>query len=489
MYLAPSRLVEGIQALSDRFRDELSGPRQATRTQLVRFLARRLGISEEAAARLFADLEEAGVVLRRDQPHDGPGEPRFDAQRWSIDLARSDLATAAVQPIASDDGAEEHGLKAIELLRSAIRHGATDLHLDPFGDEIEVRLRIDGRLEHFRRLEATLGRHLMAQFKVLANLEPVEPFHAHEGRLHLPVDLYEYDVRITTVPVASGEAVALRLLGRDQIIRPVSSLGFSEAVIERVRDVLRSAEGMVLVSGPSGAGKTTTLYSLVHELDDGHRNIVTIEDPVEYLMPQFLQIEVDPRHGRTPADALRTVLRMDADVILLAEIRDAETGAAALSAASCGKQVLSTVHARDAAAAVTALRQLNVDDRSAASSVRGVISQRLVRRVCPTCRGSRAPSDDDRRYFGDGAPPPESLATAVGCNECRGTGYRGRIGVFEIAPLDGPLAEAVAGGRRESELRALMRENGMRGLRADALEKVAAGLTTLEEVRAIGWPE
>jgi type II secretory ATPase GspE/PulE/Tfp pilus assembly ATPase PilB-like protein len=229
---------------------------------------------------------------------------------------------------------------------------------------------------------------------------------------------------------------------------------------------------------------------LAHHLDDGHRNIVTIEDPVEYLVPQFLQIEVDPRHGRSPASGLKTVLRMDADVILLGEIRDPDTATAAMTAASCGKRVLTTLHARDAAAAITTLRQLNVDDRSTATFVRGVISQRLVRRVCPKCRGFREPSDSDRELFSsEGVRPPEHLAVPVGCSECRGVGYRGRIGMFEIATFDPDLATAVAAGKEERELRRLLRERGIEGLRADGLAKASEGLTTLEEVGTTCWPQ
>jgi type II secretory ATPase GspE/PulE/Tfp pilus assembly ATPase PilB-like protein len=486
--LEPARLIDGIQSLLDRFKDELTGPRQATRTQLIRYLARRLGVGEQAAGRIFGELEHAGVIQRRDQPFDGFGA-RVETQRWAVDLSQPDGMFLHLEPAAPDAG-DEPELKALELLRSAIRHRATDVHLDPFGDEVEIRFRIDGRLEHFRRLDATLGRQVMAQFKVLAELDPVEPFHAHEGRLRLPLDLYEYDVRITTVPVTTGEAVALRLLGRDQIIRPLSGLGLSDAVVEQARAVVRSAEGVVLVAGPAGSGKTTTLYSLVHDLDDGRRNIVTIEDPVEYVVPQFLQIEVDPRHGRSPAASLKTVLRMDADVILLAEIRDAETAAAALMAAGCGKLVLTTVHARDAAAAITVLRQLAVDDWATATNVRGIISERLVRRVCTSCRGERPPTDAEAEFFtAAGAKVPQTLPIAAGCDQCRGTGYSGRVGVFEVARIDADLAEAVASGRRESELRTMLRERGVAGLRSDALEKAADGVTTLEELEAVSWPE
>lgn len=484
----PTRLVGAIRSLLNRFRDELSGPRQATRTQLVQFLARELKINEQAACRLFDDLQIAGVIARRDEQLDENGLSHDEGQQWAIDADNQSDAVTGLEPtiqIGLTEGSESN---AVELLRRAIRSRATDVHFDPFGDEVEIRFRIDGRLEHYCRLSAAVGRQIMSQLKVLANLDPVDPFHAHEGRLALPIGLSEYDVRITTTPVALGEAVALRLLHRDQIIRPLATLGLSNAGLEQINEALRSGEGLVLVIGPSGAGKTTTLYSLVHHLDDGHRNIMTIEDPVEYLVPQFLQIPVDLRHGRSLASGLKTVLRMDADIVLLGEVRDAETTAATMRAASCGKHIFTTLHARDAAAAVTALRDLNVDNRSLAGSVRAIIAQRLVRRSCSECHGTRAPSEDETRLFdAEGIRLPECLPTVTGCDGCRGTGYCDRVGVFEISLISADVSAAIASGKGEHHLRQLMRTCGAVNLMADGLRKVAEGLTTLEEVRAMSW--
>lgn len=484
MHAAPvplARIVGAVKALFERFRDELTGPRQATRTDLVHFLARELVVSEEAAGRLFDDFRRSGVIVRGDEPL-GDGElPGGGAQQWAVRLEGADDSFLGLEvPVP----AEAKETQAVELLRRAISLRATDIHLDPFGDEIEVRLRIDGRLEHYCRLSDSIGKQVMSQLQVLAELDPSEPFRSQEGRLRLPIGLSNYDVRITATQVAGGKAVALRLLRREQIIRPLDTLGLAERPFAEMGRLIGPGEGVVLIAGPSGAGKSTTLYSLVHALDDGRRNIVTIEDPVEYFVPAFLQLEIDPKHHISPADRLKTVLRMDPDVILIGEIRDADTAAAAMRAASCGKYVFSTFHSRDAASVVTGLRDLDIDDRSLANNLRAVISQRLVRRLCPHCRGTKTADAADRALFeSEGLTAPRELPLKVGCDQCRKMGFRDRIGVFEIAPITPDVVAAIEEGKSERELRQLLRNNGVVSLTYDALRKVVDGVTTLEEVR------
>jgi type II secretory ATPase GspE/PulE/Tfp pilus assembly ATPase PilB-like protein len=396
---------------------------------------------------------------------------------------RSDHAPATPLDLEAVDAVVEQ-TQALELLRRAIDRRATDIHLDPQGNEFEVRFRIDGRLEHYCRHSDDIGKHLMSQLLIMADLDPSEPFHPREGHVVLPPSLSDYDVRITATPAASGRTVALRLLRRDQLIRPLETLGLAEGPFQEIARLKGSGEGVVLVSGPSGSGKSTTLYSLLHALDDGGRKIVTIEDPVEYLVPAFVQLQVDLKHGLRPSDELRTVLRMDPDVILIGEIRDRETAAAAMQAASCGKYVFSTFHSRDAAGVITGLRDLGIDDRSAANNLRAVVSQRLVRRVCRGCRRMMPPEAAERALFEEeGLPSPNEVPVAVGCADCRGTGYHDRIGVFEIATIGADVVAAIESGKSERELRKLLRSAGVASLRHDALEKAAAGVTTLEEVR------
>lgn len=475
-----TRIVSAVKSLLERFRNELTGPRQATRTDLVHFLARELDVSAEAAGKLFDDFRRSGLIVRGDEPLD-EGDLPAGTQQWAVRIEDADTSLGGLEAPVADEPKET---QAVELLRRAIGLRATDIHFDPYGDEIEVRLRIDGRLEHYCRLSESIGKQVMSQLQVLADLNPSEPFYSQEGRLRLPVALSNYDVRITSTPVAGGKAIALRLLRREQIIRPLDTLGLAERPFAEIGRLIGPGEGVVLIAGPTGTGKSTTLYSLVHALDDGRRNIVTIEDPVEYFVPAFLQLPVDPKHDILSSDRLKTVLRMDPDVILIGEIRDAETAAAAMRAASCGKYVFSTFHSRDAASVVTGLRDLDVDDRSLANNLRAVISQRLVRRLCPHCCGTKPVDSADRGFFeSEGITAPQDIPLAVGCDQCRHTGYQDRIGVFEFAPITPDLVAAIEAGKSERELRQLLRNNGVPSLFCDALKKVIHGVTTLEEVR------
>jgi hypothetical protein len=322
----------------------------------------------------------------------------------------------------------------------------------------------------------------------MANLDIAEPFRPKEGRLHLSGPLAGYEVRITTTRVVGGEAAALRLLDSRRMRRPLDSLGFSPAALALVHGILRHGEGLVLVTGPTNSGKTTTVYSMLHELDNGERNIVTIEDPVEYEVPSFRQMGVDPRHDVTMTSGLRTLLRMDPDVVLVGEIRDADTAEIAMRAASSGKRVLSTLHTRDVASTVTALRDLHVDRRSLSGNLAGIISQRLVRRVCEECRRIESPTDEERDFLSRaGYEPAEHVAHAVGCERCGGTGYFERIGVFEIAARSPALGTAIVEGATEEEMRKLLRQAQVATLVDDALEKVRAGVTSVAEVAAMTW--
>jgi type II secretory ATPase GspE/PulE/Tfp pilus assembly ATPase PilB-like protein len=441
-----------------------------------------LKIGEEAATTLFDDLRAAGLIARGDELLSDSEIPDRNGQHWTISTGdvpgiAQRFAAAIEKPCPID-----REPMAADLLRRAIAHRASDVHLDPFGEEVQVRFRIDGRMEHYCRLGEKIGAKLCSQLKVLADLDPSEPFHPHEGRLHVPVTFSDWDVRITTTPVVSGEAIALRLLHRDQIIRPIESLAFAVDGSAPLRDLLSSGEGIVLLAGPAGVGKTTTAYSLVHALDDGHLNIVTIEDPVEYLVPEFVQLQVDPKHQVSLAAGLRTALRMDPDVILLGEIRDSETAAVVMRAASTGKHIFTTFHARDAVSAITGLRAIGIDDRLIGANVRAFISQRLMRRVCDKCRGVRQIEENDRQLFTEMAlPVPADIPTAVGCVACRQTGYHERSAVFEIFPVDAEVETAILEGKSESDLRSLACAKCSRSTYVQALTQVCEGVTTLEE--------
>lgn len=408
------------------------------------------------------------------------------------ELSVFDTPAPAIEPVefraVDDAGAKLDRSNAVELLRRAVAARATDVHFDPIDDGSEVRFRVDGRLDHFCRLHREVAQPLVAQLKILAELDIADPFRPQEGRLSLDSATGGYEVRITKVPVVGGESVALRLLDRGQLLRSLDSLGLTAEPLGWLRQMLRLGEGVVLVTGPAGSGKTTTAYSMVYTLADGHRNIVTMEDPVEYQLPGLRQMAVDPRHGVTMTSGLKTLLRMDPDIVLVGEIRDAETAEIAMRAASSGKYVFTTLHTRDVASTITALRDLHIDNRSLAGNLTGIISQRLVRRLCPHCRKQVPLSEADRQIFLDaGLEPPESHYQAVGCPQCRHRGYFERVGVFEVALPNRAIRQAIERGCSEEELRDLLRSNGTRSLQAAGLAKVVDGTTSLDEVHAMTW--
>ena len=388
----------------------------------------------------------------------------------------------------STDPTEKGRPSALVLLRRAIEARATDVHLDPLGDGMEMRLRIDGRLEHYCRLRHEIAHPLATQLKLMANIDIADPFHPQEGRISLPAPIDGFDVRVTRIPVMGGESIALRLLNGRRLLRPLNSLGLSAESLARLHEMLELGEGVVLVTGPAGSGKTTTAYSMAHGIDDGHRNIVTIEDPPEYCVASFRQMCVDARHEVTMTSGLRNLLRMDPDVVLVGEIRDAETAEIAMRAASSGKYVFTTLHTRDVASTITALRDLHIDNRSLAGNLTGIISQRLVRRACPDC-GEQVSLDPllAPLFRGEGLEPPTTVPSPRGCSTCRGLGYYDRVGIFEVALPNSAIRGAIERGDSEEELRHMIRSNGTRSLLADGLAKVCEGITTLDEVRSMTW--
>jgi type II secretory ATPase GspE/PulE/Tfp pilus assembly ATPase PilB-like protein len=272
------------------------------------------------------------------------------------------------------------------------------------------------------------------------------------------------------------------------VLLRLPDLGFSPAALAAVEDVLRRGDGLVLVAGPTGAGKTTTVYAMLKSLGGSDRNMVSIEDPVEFDTPFIRQLNVDERHGITMTKGLITILRMDPDVIFVGEIRDSQAADIAIRAASSGKFVLSTLHTRDVASAITTLRDLQLSDRSLSANLSCIVSQRLIRRLCAECRRQVQVDNAQRQLFADhGVAVPQALYEHVGCDACRGTGYRGRLGVFEALAVTREVAKAIALGKSEDALRDDFRETGLVTLQTDMLEKVAAGITDLHEASAVHW--
>lgn len=376
----------------------------------------------------------------------------------------------------------------LDLLSLATSLRASDLHVDPVGEEWDVRLRIDGRLEHYCRLGYSVGHALITQSKVLASLDIANPFHAQEGHFSFHDKSRTHEARVTVAPVVGGEALAIRLLDRERLLLTVDRIGLTEQSLASIREMLRRGEGVVLITGPAGSGKTTTAFAMLQAIDCTHRNVVTIEDPPEIHVQSFRQMPVDVRHEVTMTSGLRTLLRMDPDIVLVGEVRDGETAEIAMRAASSGKYVFTTLHTRDVASTITALRDLHIDNRSLGGNLTGIVSQRLVRTLCPDCRRETAIGPDEVQLFESaGLERPERLFVPVGCSKCGGRGYLGRTGIFEVVIPNREICNCIEQGEAEDVLRDLIRAQGTRSLLADGLAKVRDGRTSLAEVRSVAW--
>ena len=385
-------------------------------------------------------------------------------------------------PIATDS-------PALDLVGRATQLHATDVHIDPVSDgNYSVRLRIDGQLTEYCTLEGDVAGHMINRLKTLADLDIATPFRPREGRLRLPPGMGEVEVRITTAPVAGGEAVSLRLLVRDRVFLPLEHLGLSPEALDAILAMIQSVEGLVVVTGPTGSGKTTTVYSMLESLASEERNMVSIEDPVELAVPFLRQMSVDEKHGISIVGGLRTLLRMDPDVVFVGEIRDPETATVAMHAANSGHYVLSTMHARSVSSTITALADLGIDRRSIGCNLSGVINQRLVRRLCTACR-REVPLDGKQRAVFEqaGIEPPRNLHEPRGCPDCRQSGYRGRIGLFEVASMTPDIRDTIAAGATDRRLQEALVGAAVRPLLADALTKIAAGIVDFEEAMRVHW--
>lgn len=385
---------------------------------------------------------------------------------------------------------------AHNILTAALEKGASDVHIEAQEKGYSVRFRQVGFMREHLKLNRRGGEMLVAVFKVFADLNTAEKQHLQDGRFRWtdPKSGHVLDVRISTSPALSGEKVALRLLNRPAVMLRLDKIGMSPESCEAIRRNLRQPEGLVLVAGPTGSGKTSTSYALLQEVSGPSVNTVTIEDPVEYALPHATQIGINPKMGVTFESSLRTVLRQDPNVIFIGEMRDPESFKIGVRAAMSGHLVISTMHARDTVSAMTALRNLDLDRQVLSAAVRMLISQRLVRELCPSCRVWAAPDADARDFFTQYAgkqPLPARVAqpSTAGCPHCQ-QGFVGRTGVFEVLRIDGLARKWISDGDPEIRLREVLRENGFISMREHACMKMAAGEVWIDDaVRALGLQE
>ncbi|MFQ5904080.1 MAG: GspE/PulE family protein, partial [Candidatus Binatia bacterium] len=367
----------------------------------------------------------------------------------------------------------------------ALESRASDVHIEPFENHLKVRYRIDGILYEIDPPPRQLKAAIISRLKILAQLNIAERRLPQDGRIKIKIAGKDVDLRIATIPTLYGESVVIRLLERSQIFADLESLGFPPAVLQCFSEMISKPHGMVLVTGPTGSGKTTTLYGALQKINDPGKKIITIEDPVEYQLSGVNQIQVKPQIGLTFANGLRSIVRQDPDIIMVGEIRDFETAEIAIQAALTGHLVFSTLHTNDAAGAISRLLEMGVQDYLLASSLLGVLAQRLVRRLCSSCRKEVASAEfriqDSGFRVQDGDPQP-ALWEASGCGSCSGTGYRGRIGIFELLPATPEICKLIVQRADVASIRSLAVTQGMRLLRDDGWGKARDGTTTLGEV-------
>jgi type IV pilus assembly protein PilB len=374
------------------------------------------------------------------------------------------------------------------IMTQAVTDRASDVHIEPTEKDVRVRYRVDGVLHEVMHSPKGIQGGLISRLKVMADLNIAEKRVPQDGRLSMRVGTKQLDLRLATLPTVYGEKVVIRILDKSNALLQLSELGFLDDAYKRYEESFRRPYGAILVTGPTGSGKSTSLYATLNIVNSPDKHIVTIEDPVEYRLPGVNQIQVNPKAGLTFASALRSILRADPDIILIGEIRDRETAMIAVESALTGHLVLSSLHTNDAPSAITRLTEMEVETFLVASAIDCVVAQRLARKLCERCREAYAP--EYRELLEAGFPEmriPEvrELFRPVGCQACSSTGYRGRIGLYEVMPMSEEIERMTVDRASSESIRTVAIDQGMQTLRDDGLEKAAAGLTSIEEIARV----
>jgi type IV pilus assembly protein PilB len=370
------------------------------------------------------------------------------------------------------------------IISQAISDAASDIHMEPHRRSVQVRYRVDGLLHDVMTPPKQLQSAIVSRIKIMANLDIAERRVPQDGRIHVVIENKEYDLRVSTLPTVFGEKVVMRILDQSSTRLGLNKLGFTPATLETWEGMSAKPYGMILVSGPTGSGKTTTLYSTLYKINTTDKNIVTVEDPVEYQLPRVNQVQVNPKAGLTFANGLRSFLRQDPDIIMVGEIRDKETAEIAIQASLTGHLVLSTIHTNDAPSATTRLVDMGVEPFLISSSVLGVLAQRLARTICTNCREAYAPPVEALHRLGLKPEQGEEILfyRGKGCDRCKGSGYKGRYGIFELMPMGEAIRELVLKGASADQIRQQAIAEGMKTLADDGILKVLEGATTIDEL-------
>lgn len=468
-------------------------------------IARRHGVIPIAfeGERLVLAMADPGNVLVIDDIRAITGRPvtvrvatRSDIEDAIRRVNRLDDSVADFTDLIADDEVDEDLSKleaAVEeapivklvntLVSRAVTERASDIHIEPAERDLRVRFRIDGVLHEIMTTPKSVAGAVVSRLKIMADLDIAERRVPQDGRVSLKVAGRQIDLRVATLPTIYGEKVVIRILDKDDAILALEDLGFLPRSLDRFRDSYSKPYGAILVTGPTGSGKTTTLYSTLNIVNQPDRHIITVEDPVEYRLPGVIQVQVNRKAGLLFATALKSILRSDPDVVLIGEVRDTETAKIAVEAALTGHLVLTTLHTNDASSSIGRLVDMGVEPYLVSSALDSIVAQRLARRVCERCRQPREATREMMAEMGHGPDePPITVYDAVGCKACSDTGYRGRVSVNEVLLVSEEIQRMAVERRPSDEIRAVAVEQGMLTLREDGMEKVRLGMTTLEEI-------
>lgn len=401
-------------------------------------------------------------------------------------ISSEDLSSDELSEL-TEVGSEAPAVKLVNyIIQKAVADRASDIHIEPQETDLRVRFRVDGVLHEIMRSPKATQASLISRFKIMAEMDIADSRRPQDGHCAITVGAHRMDFRVSTLPTVYGERVVLRILRRDSVLLQLTDLGFLQSSLDRFEVSFKKPYGAILVTGPTGSGKSTSLYAAINVLNDPARHIITAEDPVEYRLEGVNQCQINHKAKLTFARALRSFLRCSPDVILVGEIRDQETAQIAIESALTGHLVLSTLHTNDAPSAITRLIEMGVEPFLVSSAVDCVLAQRLARRLCPDCKQEWRPKKEvliEAGYSADN--PPESVYRAVGCKKCGGTGYRGRVGVHEVLMMSEEISRLCVDEATAEDIKRLAVDQGMLTLRQDGLEKVRMGMTSIEEVMRV----
>ncbi|MDI6449675.1 type II secretion system ATPase GspE [Anaerobaca lacustris] len=447
-----------------------------------------VGVLGQVCPRVRCPAPEIENAISQCYYHAADGERGQDDEFSKAYSPDSGAGASSVQTHAEDLLNIANKAPAIKLVNKivfeAVHSRASDIHIEPYETEVKIRFRVDGVLHNVLSLARQQAAPLLSRLKIMANLNIAEHRLPQDGQSRVRIGEELVDIRVSVIPTAGGERVVLRLLDKGRGEFRLEDVGFGPEMLRVFRDLIGISHGIILLTGPTGSGKTTTLYAALNELNNEERNILTVEDPVEYQLPGIGQMQIRPKIELTFASCLRHILRQDPDVIMIGEIRDLETAEIAIQASLTGHLVLSTLHTNDAASAVTRLIDMGIEPYLISSSVVGVMAQRLLRVICPDCKQAWQPHDAEQistelRRLADGHP---QLYKGDGCENCLQTGYKGRVGIFELMLVDDQIKDLILQRRGAHVIKDAAVAKGMTTLRQDGLRRVVDGVTTLEEV-------